>query len=164
MSFIGLRPDADCFSDSVRLSTGPYKYQVDPIAIKEPSCPISECNVSFNIGARQADIQSMLWSSNPTRMYTRGRPSTQLYGTAPVKRMGDGVMYAVEVSNNLRDGFGIPLRCVRPESEYLFDRFDYIDMPNNAESWRRGGISARFSPVVAEPMRATTPIPSRYVG
>jgi hypothetical protein len=97
-------------------------------------------------------------------MYTRGRPSTQLYGTSAVKRQGDGVMYAVDVSNNLRDGFGIPLRCVRPEQEILWDRFDYIDVPNQAESWRRGGQSCRYIPVVAEPTRAATPVPSRYIG
>ena len=164
MSFIGIRPDADCFSDQVRISTGAYKYNVNPVVIKEPECPISECNTQFYPGAKQADVQSMLWNSNPTRMYTRGRPSTQLYGTSAVKRQGDGVMYAVDVSNNLRDGFGIPLRCVRPEQEMLWDRFDYIDMPNNAESWRRGGISARFQPVPVAPTMAATPVPSRYVG
>lgn len=164
MSFVGLRPDADCFADAVHLSTGPYRYQVAPRVIREPGCPISECNTQFFPGGRQADVLSFLYNSNPTRVYERGRPSTQLYGTAPLKRMGDGVMHAVDTSNALRDGYGVPMRCVRPEEDMTWRHFfDYIDMPNNVEEWRRGGVSTRFQPVAISPVRAATPVPVQHV-
>ena len=165
MSFVGLRPDADCLSDLVYTSTGPYRYQVNPVVIKEPQCPVSECNTSFYPGGRQADVLSFLYGSNPTRVYTRGRPSTSLYGTAPLKRQGDGVLYAVDVSNQLRDGLGVPLRCVRPETEFDWSpyRLDYIDVENNVEGWRRGGITTRFQPTPTLPTRAATPVPVQYM-
>lgn len=163
MSFVGIRNDPDCLSDSVHMSTGAYRYNVNPEVIKEPRCPVSECNTQFMAGGRQADVLSSLLNSNPTRVYTRGRPSTQLFGTAPLKRMGDGVLYNVDASNELRNGYGIPLRCVRPETEQLWDRMDFIDVPPVAESWRRGGISTRFVPVSTEPTRAATQAPSTYV-
>ncbi len=163
MSFVGLRPDADCLSDLTRMSTGPYKYQVAPRVIKEPECPISECNTQFNPGGRQADVLSFLLNSDPTRVYTRGRPSTQLYGTAPCKRMGDGVLYAVDASNALRDGYGVPMRCTRPEEDVPWDRFDYLDVPTAVEDWVRGGISTRFQPVPVSPVMAATPVPVEYV-
>jgi hypothetical protein len=163
MSFVGIRNDQGCLSDTIHMSTGPYKYFVNPEVIKEPKCPISECNTQFMAGARQADVLSALYNSNPTRVYTRGRPSTQIYGTAPLKREGDGILYAVDVSNDLRNGYGIPMRCVRPETEELWDRMSFIDMPNVAESWRRGGITTRFVPVSTAPTRAATPVPSTYV-
>ena len=162
MSFVGLRADTDCLSDSVSISTGPYRYQVNSV-IREPKCPISECNTSFHPGARQADVLSTLLNSNPTRTYTRGRPSTQLYGTAPLKRMGDGILYAVDTSNKLRNGYGVPMRCVRPETEQTWDRMSFIDVPCAAESWRRGGITTRFQPVPTTPSRAATPVPAQYV-
>ena len=158
-----LRNDVSCFQDTVKMSVGPYHYQVNPEVIKERVCPISECNTSFHPGGRQADVLSALWNSNPTRMYTRGRPSTSLYGTAPLKRMGDGILYDVDTSNHLRNGDGIPLRCVRPEQEITWDRMDYIDVANNVESWRRGGLSTRFLPVSVQPTRAVTPVPVHLV-
>lgn len=154
-----LRNDFDCHSDMVRMSTGAFRYHVNPQVIKERVCPISECNTSFHPGARQADVLSAMWNSNPTRMYTRGRPSTSLYGTAPLKRMGDGIMYNVDASTELRNGDGIPLRCVRPEQEITWDRMDYIDVDNAVESWRRGGITTRYLPVHVAPTRAVTPVP-----
>lgn len=157
-----LRNDWQCMSDMVRQSVGPYNYQVNSV-IKERTCPISECNTSFHMGAKQADVFSALRNSNPTRVYTRGRVSTSLYGTAPLKRMGDGIMYNVDGSTQLRDGFGIPLRCVRPETEKLWDRMDYIDVPTAVEANRRGGESTRFVPVWTAPTRAATPVPTQIV-
>jgi hypothetical protein len=163
MSFVGVRQDQGCLSDTIHMSTGAYRYFVNHEVIKEPMCSISECNMGFNAGARQADVLSSLLNSNPTRVYTRGRPSTQLFGTAPLKREGDGILYAVDVSNDLRNGYGIPLRCVRPETEIMWDRWSYIDVEPIAESWRRGGITTRNTPVSTAPTRATTQAPSVYV-
>lgn len=144
------------------MSTGPYRYQINNV-IREPKCPISECNTQFHAGGRQADVLSTLWNSNPTRTYTRGRPSTQLYGTAPLKRTGDGILYAVNVSNDLRNGYGIPMRCVRPETEETWDHYmDYIDVPTETESWRRGGVTTRFQPIMTPPTRAVTSVPVQY--
>ena len=161
MSFVGLRADSDCLSDSISMSTGPFRYHVNNV-IREPKCPISQCNTQFHAGGRQADVLSTLWNSNPTRTYTRGRASTQLYGTAPMKRTGDGILYAVDVSNQLREGYGVPLRCVRPETEKTWDRMDYIDVEPAAESWRRGGVTTRFQPIPTQPTRAVTAIPVQY--
>ena len=36
---------------------------------------------------------------------------------------------------------------------------DYIDVDNNVETWRRGGITTRYLPVYVAPTRAATPVP-----
>ena len=128
----------------------PYKY----LTRFSPwnACPISNCNKQFNAGPYQVGTLNSLIDAMPTRVLEHGnRPNTELFGTAPFRARGDGQLMAPDASNAL---MRLPIseqRCARPLAEREYPRFDYINFPNQAEWWRRGGESSRMGPIYVQP-------------
>jgi hypothetical protein len=134
-----------------RQSEFPYRYVT---RFAPPNrCPVSQCYTQRRPGGDQMDALNNLIENMPTRVLEQGnRPNTELWGTSPFRARGDGQLLAPDASNVL---MRLPIseqRCARPLSEIVYPRFDYISFPNNAEYWRRGGVSSRLGPIYVQPI------------
>jgi hypothetical protein len=137
--------------EMARRSEGPFRYVTRYAPFS--GCPVSNCNKQFYAGKAQVGVLNELKQGAPTRVLDHGRrPRTELWGTAPLRLRGDGVMLHIDQSNALMRQPGFHQECARPLSEQPYNRYDYITFPNAAETWRRGGESTRLGPVYVQPV------------
>ena len=124
-------------------------------------CPVTQgrmlknqCDKQLRAGPQQVDTLNTLVDNLPTRVLEHGNLiNTELWGTAPFRARGDGHLLAPNASNQLMRMPITEQRCARPLSELSIPwNFGYIAFPNNAEWWRRGGESARLSPIYVQPV------------
>lgn len=116
-------------------------------------CPVSNCNKQFHAGKAQVGALNGLKEGTPTRVLEHGnRPRTELWGTAPLRARGDGVLLHIDDANKLMRQPAFHQECARPLSEQPYNRYDFITFPPAAETWRRGGESARLGPVYVQPV------------
>lgn len=136
----------------------PYRYLTRFAPFNE--CPVSQgrmlqnqCDKQLRTGPQQVDTLNQLVDNLPTRVLEHGNLiNTELWGTAPFRARGDGHLLAPDASNVLMRMPITEQRCARPLSELSIPRLHYNYMPNNAEWWRRGGVSARLSPIYVQPV------------
>lgn len=85
----------------------------------------------------------------PTATRPNPRPNTELFGTAPMKARGDGLLRSPDVYSALVGG-GFNPHCARTLGERDYDRWQCIDAPLVVEDERmtgpRGGAGTRVGP------------------
>ena len=93
------------------------------------------------------DTSNGLYYSVATR--PNKRPSTELFGTAPYKAQGDGMLKNPDTFSKLRYS-GYNPHCARVLGELNFDRFDCVNAPLAVEDEQRmgprGGAGTRVGP------------------
>lgn len=114
-----------------------------------PSCStfVGGCGRQTFESGQTIDDATTLRRGNSTRPAVR--PSTELFGTAPYRGLGDGVLYFVDDSNTLqRGGFTGPSFC--PEGKFQekpYDTWACIQAPTAVENFQHAGVSTRAAPV-----------------
>ena len=84
--------------------------------------------------------------AQPTR--PNEMPSTELFGTAPYKLTGIGVLRYTETSNNLVRNMGSQSSKCVPRDQKSWARWECIDLPPvPLEQCPRGGVSSRTQPI-----------------
>ena len=143
-----LRSDAGYLQYMTSRSMFPFQYVT---TFAPPGCPADNCNKQFMPGSKQVAALNDILTTTGTRIVDRTKTSTELFGTAPYKGRGDGVLKYTDVSNSLLD-MGTSVRCSRPLTEMQWDRFDYINVKPNVEvKGPRGGVTTRVGPIFVMP-------------
>ena len=120
-----------------------------------PANPYFWCERQRHVGSSYVRGETELWPGQ-SRMadigYRRGYPQreTDLYGTAPYRARGDGVLRNVDASNSLQRMFHNQNLCCKrvTEQDWSSLRLSYQDVPNRTESYQRAGNPTRGSPAV----------------
>jgi hypothetical protein len=88
------------------------------------------------------------WNRVPN---SRATVRTQLFGTAPYRALGDGMLNHPDTYSALWTS-GFNPHCARPLTEIDFDRFECINAPLAVEDERvsgpRGGVHTRVGPAL----------------
>ena len=136
-----------------RLSQKPFEYHT----AYPPSLPVAkygEVCTPYAGGCRQGrvtaevvDSFNSLYVGTATR--PNARPNTELFGTAPYKARGEGILRAPDVHSQLTSS-GFNPHCAKHLSEVDWDRYECINAPLVVEDERvtgpRGGASTRVGP------------------
>lgn len=151
-----LRADAGYLAYQTSRSMAPFEYYTS--LQYEAPCPVTDCH--FNPGARNVNVLNDVWTQRATRIMDRSKTSTELFGTAPLKALGDGMRMYTETSNDLQRRGWASIRCSRPLTELDWSPYylDYQFVPNAVETWHnrnhpRAGQGTRVGPVFALPQQ-----------
>ena len=145
--------DATYMTAQATLSQKPYEYYtayppVLPLKTFPRSCTpyAGGCKQGRESADTVTDFNALFMSNN-TR--PNPRPNTELFGTAPFKARGDGLLKAPDVFSALR-GSGFNPHCPKTLAEVDYDRYECIAAPLVVEDERltgpRGGAHTRVGP------------------
>jgi hypothetical protein len=149
-----LRADAGYLAYQTSRSVAPFRYHTSMQF--EAGCPVTPCH--FNPGRKNVNVLNDVWTSKSTRIMDRSKTQTELFGTAPLRALGDGIRAYAETSNDLERRGWASIRCARPLTElsWLPYTLDYQFVDNAVETWHsrlhpRAGQGTRVGPVFALP-------------
>lgn len=152
-----LRSDAGYLRLRAAESQGPFAYVVNPLAAPRGQPRWAEGRVAQSLGAAQLPAYEILLSqgTRTTDPVGGNAPSTELFGTAPVKTVGRGGLLndqgrALEFIAGSR-----PEPRTRRVTEVTFDTLDFQTQPLAVEPSldARFGESSRAGPVYARTAR-----------
>ena len=137
------------------LSQQPFQYYtayppVLPVATFSRTCTYAGgCKQGRVTGDTVEDFNTLVVGTGTRIPNPRPTTNTQLFGTAPFKARGDGLLKAPDTYSTLVST-GFNPHCARPLSETDFDRFECIAAPLAVEDERltgpRGGSHTRVGP------------------
>lgn len=178
-----LKGDPACTRDEALRSQWPGAYVLSTNQGSEPCTPPANpffwCQRQRHVGDGIVPSETSLWpieSRLGDMGYRRGYPprESDMYGTAPYRALGDGVLRNVDASNALeRHGFNQQF-CTKLSMEMDWGPLylDYQDVPNRTESYTRGGNPTRGSPdemtiiptlrLAGRPVVPSAPPPTRF--
>jgi len=145
--------DQTYISAAATLSQKPYEYHTAyPPVLGVQEFP--RACTPYAGGCRQGrvagdtvDTFNKLYMGNATR--PNPRPNTELFGVAPFRGRGDGMLRTPDVYSSLISS-GFNPHCAKSLSEVDYDRFECIAAPLAVEDERitgpRGGASTRVGP------------------
>lgn len=145
--------DAAFISAHAAMSQKPFEYYTAfPPALPVKTFP--RACTSYAGGCKQKYVtgeiieeSNRLYAPPPTR--PNPRPNTELFGTAPFKARGDGLLRHTDVYSSLVSS-GFNPHCSKTLSEVDYDRFECINAPLQVENEEltgfRGGAPTRVGP------------------
>lgn len=149
--------DATYITAHETLSRKPFEYYtayppVLPVKTFHRKCtPYAGGCKQAHVTGENVDDFNELWASKTLNRVPNSRPgtNTELFGTAPFKARGDGLLYFTDTYSNLV-GNGFNPHCAKQLGEKDYDRFECIAAPLVVENERltgpRGGAGTRVGP------------------
>ena len=152
----GLKGDARCAGDQALRSAWPGARVFETAQGSEP-CTAPEnpwfvCQRQRHVGDGSVEPENAMWASHSRQTdmgSRRGFPKseTDMYGTAPYRAYGDGVIRNVDASNALMRMQHNQHLCAKRVTELDWGALflDYQDQPNRTEGYQRAGQPTRGS-------------------